>query len=42
MILNFGYGISYKYDSMLVHLFDRFYVVTKLILLSIGDLIFQN
>ena len=28
-ILNFGYGINYKYEGMLVDLFDRFYVVTK-------------
>ena len=37
-ILNFGYGINYKYEGMLTHSFDRFYVVTKFILLSIGDL----
>ena len=36
-ILNFGYGINYKYEGMLAHSFDRFYVVTKFILLSIGD-----
>ena len=41
-ILNFGYGINYKYEGMLVHLFDRFYVVTKFILPSIGDLIFSE
>ena len=29
-ILNFGYGIDFKYEGMLVHSFDRFYVVTKL------------
>ena len=28
-ILNFGYGINYKYEGMLAHLLDRFYVVTK-------------
>ena len=32
----------YKYDSMLMHLFDRFYVVTKFILPSTGDLKFSN
>ena len=37
-ILNFGYGINYKYEGMLGHLFDRFYVVTKFILPSVGDL----
>ena len=39
-ILNFGYGMNYKYESMLAHSFDRFYVVTKFILPSIGDLNF--
>ena len=33
-ILNFGYGINYKYKGMLVHSFDRFYVVTKFTLPS--------
>ena len=28
-ILKFGYGINYKYEGMLSHSFDRFYVVTK-------------
>ena len=37
-ISNFGYGINYKYEGILGHSFDRFYVVTKFILLSIGDL----
>ena len=37
-ILKFGYGIKYKYKGMLAHSFDRFYVVTKFILPSIGDL----
>ena len=41
-ILNFGYSINYKYESMLVHSFDRFYVVTKFILPSIGDLNFSK
>ena len=39
-ILNFGYGINYKYEGMLAHSFDRFYVVTKFILPSIGELQF--
>ena len=38
--LNFGYGINYKYEGMLAHSFDRFYVVTKFILPMIGDLKF--
>ena len=40
--MNFGYGINYKYEGMLMHSFDRFYVVTKFILPSIGDLKFTN
>ena len=31
-ILNFGYGINFKYEGMLSHSFDRFYVVTKFVL----------
>ena len=41
-ILNFGYGINYKYEGMLTHLFDRFYVVTKFLLPMIGDLKFSK
>ena len=41
-ILNFGYGINYKYEGMLAHSFDRFHVVTKFILPSIGDLNFSQ
>ena len=37
-ILKFGYGINYKYEGMLAHSFDRFYVVTKLILPTLDDL----
>ena len=40
--MNFGYGINYRYESMLAHSFDRFYVVTKFILPSIGDLNFSE
>ena len=28
-VLNFGYGLNFKYEGMLSHSFDRFYVVTK-------------
>ena len=42
IILNFGYGINYKYVGMLVHSFNRFYVVTKFILPTIGDLNFSK
>ena len=41
-ILNFGYGINYKYKGMLVHSFDRFYVVTKFMLPMIGDITFSK
>ena len=41
-ILNFGYGINYKYEGMLAHSFDRLYMVTKFILPSIGDLKFST
>ena len=41
-ILNFGYGINYKYDGMLMHSFDRFYVVTNFMLPSFGDLKFSD
>ena len=29
-ILKFGYGINYKYEGMLAHAFDRFYIVYKI------------
>ena len=41
-ILNIGYSINYKYEGMLVHSFDRFYVVTKFMLPMIGDLKFSK
>ena len=41
-ILNFGYGINEKYEGMLVHSFDRFYVVTKFMLPTIGDIKFSR
>ena len=41
-ILKFGYGINYKYEGMLAHLFDRFYIITKFMLPSMGDIKFSN
>ena len=41
-ILKFGYRINDKYEGMLAHSFDRFYVVTKFILPSIKDLKFSK
>ena len=37
-ILKFGYGTNYKYEGMLAHSFDRFYVITKFILPTLDDL----
>ena len=39
--LNFGYCVNYRYEGMLAHSFDRFYVVIKFILPSI-DLNFST
>ena len=41
-VLKFGYGINYKYESILMHSFDRFYIITKFILPSIGDIGFSH
>ena len=37
-ILNFGYGVNFKYEGMLSHSFDRFYIVTKFKLPKTEDL----
>ena len=36
-ILNFGYRVNFKYEGMLSHSFDRFYVVTKFELPKVED-----
>ena len=41
-ILNFGYRINYKYEGMLMHSFNRFYMVTKFMLPSKEDLKFSK
>ena len=41
-ISKFGYGINYKYEGMLAHSFDRFYVVIKFISSTINDLKFSK
>ena len=41
-ILNFGYGINYKYECMLAHSFERFCIVTKFMLPSIEDINFSK
>ena len=37
-ILKFGYGRNYRYEGMLAHSFDRFYVITKFVLPTLDDL----
>ena len=37
-ILNFGYGVNFKYEGMLSHSFDRFYIVIKFELPKTEDL----
>ena len=37
-ILNFGYKVNFKYEGMLSHSFDQFYVVAKLELPKVEDL----
>ena len=41
-ILRFRYGVNYKYEGMLTHSFNRFYIITKFILPSIEDIKFSN
>ena len=41
-ILKFGRGTNHKYEGMLAHSFDRFYVVTKFILPMVNDLKFST
>ena len=41
-ILKFSYGINYKYEGMLAHSHNRFYVITKFILPTIKDLKFSK
>ena len=37
-VLNFGYSANFKYEGILTHSFDRFYVVTKFEMPKIDDL----
>ena len=41
-ILNLVMGINYKYEGMLAPLFDRFYIVRKFMLPSMGDIKFSK
>ena len=36
--MNFGYGVNFKYEGMLSHSSDRFYIVTKFELPKTKDL----
>ena len=40
-VLNFGYGVNFKYEGMLTHSFDRFYVVAKYKIPKIENLKFM-
>ena len=37
-VLRFGYGVNFRYEGMLVHLFDRFYAVTRIEIPKVSDL----
>ena len=37
-VLNFRYRVNFKYEGMLSHSFDRFYVVTKFEMPKVKDL----
>ena len=37
-ILRFGYRVNFRYEDMLSHSFDRFYVVTKIEIPNVSDL----
>ena len=37
-MLRFGYGVNFRYEGMLAHLFDRFYVVTRIEIPKVLDL----
>ena len=37
-VLNFRYGVNFKYEGMLYYSFDRFYVVTEFKIPKVEDL----
>ena len=37
-VLRFGYGMNFRYEGMVSHSFDRFYVVTKIEIPKVSDL----
>ena len=41
-VLNFRYGVNFRYERMLTHSFDRFYVVPKYTISKIENLKFAT
>ena len=39
-VLRFGYGVNFRYEGMLSHSFDRFYIVTRIEIPKVLDLNF--
>ena len=37
-VLRFGYRVNFRYEGMLAHSFDRFYVVTRIEIPKVSDL----
>ena len=37
-VLRFGYGVNFRYEGMLAHSFDRFYLVTRIEIPKVSDL----
>ena len=37
-VLRFGYEVNFRYEGMLAHSFDRFYVVTRIEIPKVSDL----
>ena len=36
-VLRFRYGVNFRYEGMLAHSFDRFYVVTRIEIRKVSD-----
>ena len=41
-VLNFRYGVNFIYEGMLIHSFDRFYLVAKYVISKIKNLKFTT
>ena len=37
-VLRFGYGVNFRYEGMLAHSFDRFYVIMRIEIPKVSDL----